>query len=294
MRETFRDIAEHLVDADDRVTILLGDIGVHAFRESMERCPNRVINVGVLEQATIGIAAGFALEGMIPFVHSIAPFLIERTLEQIKVDFGYQELGVNLVSVGASLDYAALGCTHHAPGDVGALLTIPGVQVFLPGTQNELRELMVRTYDNGRLSYFRLSEQTNSISVEAPIGRAVEIVPGGQVAVLAIGPTLDMTLGAVQGLNVAVLYLNSIDSHTGQDLARSLSDYRHVFVVEPYYRGTTLQVLDELLSGSRVSIHCLGLPRAFRREYGSVSQHLEAVGLTEQQLRKQIENLAST
>ena len=105
MRSTFASILEKIIDKDYRVVNVLGDIGVFSFRKSMEKFPDRVINIGILEQSMIGIAAGLSKQGLIPFVHTIAPFMVERALEQLKIDFGYQELGGNFVSVGASSDY---------------------------------------------------------------------------------------------------------------------------------------------------------------------------------------------
>ena len=115
MRKQLVRTVEAVLSEDDRVVLLLGDIGVFGFRNAFERFPHRVYNVGILEQATISMAAGLALEGFIPIFHSIAPFAVERALEQLKIDFGYQRLPGVIISVGASYDYAALGCTHHCP-----------------------------------------------------------------------------------------------------------------------------------------------------------------------------------
>ena len=128
MRKQFVNTFESLISTDENLVLLLGDIGVFGFRNSFTKFPERVMNVGVLEQSTVGMAAGLARMGMNPVIHTIAPFLVERAYEQIKVDFGYQKLGCNLVSVGGSYDYAALGCTHHCPGDVGVLQNIPDIQ----------------------------------------------------------------------------------------------------------------------------------------------------------------------
>jgi transketolase len=291
MRSSFRETTEEILRLDDRTVLLLGDIGVFGFRNSLSAYPERVFNIGVLEQATIGVAAGMAIQGMIPFVHSIAPFLVERALEQIKIDFGYQALGGNLVSVGASLDYAALGCTHHAPGDVGAMMTIPGVQILLPGSSEELDQQLKGYYDNGRLSYFRLSESENSEVVHTEAGDIVEVRPGSVGAVLAIGPTLDIALQAVHGLDVAVFYMNSIDQRTPASLARKLSTYRRLLIVEPYYEGTSLALLDELLSRTPMHVACRGIPRAFHRSYGTKEEHYNAVGLHADGVQGRLERL---
>ena len=133
MRKQLVKTVSDILEKDPRVVLLLGDIGVYGFREAFEKYPKRVYNIGILEQASVGLAAGLALEGMIPIFHTIAPFMVERALEQLKVDFGYQGLGGNFISVGGSYDYASLGATHHCPGDVQILKTIPGAQIFVPG-----------------------------------------------------------------------------------------------------------------------------------------------------------------
>ena len=86
MRKIFAEIVSELLSMDEKVVAILGDIGVHSFRESFIKFPDRVINIGILEQSMIGVAAGLSKGGMIPIVHSIAPFVIERPFEQIKID----------------------------------------------------------------------------------------------------------------------------------------------------------------------------------------------------------------
>ena len=118
MRKQFTKTLQDILYSNKKTCLLLGDIGVFGFRNELTNLPDRVYNIGILEQSTIGTAAGLAKTGLIPFVHTIAPFLVERSLEQLKVDFGYQCLNGNFISVGASYDYASLGCTHHCPGDI--------------------------------------------------------------------------------------------------------------------------------------------------------------------------------
>jgi transketolase len=172
MRKQFPKTVETLMSQNERLVVLLGDIGVFGFRNIFSDYPDRIYNIGILEQSTIGVAAGLALEGMIPVVHTIAPFIVERSLEQLKLDFGYQQLGGNFVSVGASYDYAALGCTHHCPADVSILKSIPEMEIVLPGTAEEFDCLFNQVYDDGRPTYFRLSEQSNKESHVVKFGEA--------------------------------------------------------------------------------------------------------------------------
>jgi transketolase len=121
MRKQFVQTVERLLSEDEKIVLLLGDIGVFGFRNSFQKHPKRVYNIGILEQSTVSLAAGMSMTGLIPVVHTITPFVVERCVEQLKNDFCYQKLGGNFISVGGSYDYAALGCTHHCPADVGIL-----------------------------------------------------------------------------------------------------------------------------------------------------------------------------
>src|SRR5581483_10121172 len=133
MREAVCLEIARLVMQDAEVAAILSDISLPYFKDAFEHAPDRTINVGIMEQTLVGVAAGFALEGFHPIAHTIAPFLVERPFEQLKIDFGYQGLGGTFVGVGGSFDYAVEGATHHSPGDVALVATIPGFEIATPG-----------------------------------------------------------------------------------------------------------------------------------------------------------------
>jgi transketolase len=161
MREQFVKTVEALLATDQRLLVLLGDIGVRGFRNAFKLFPGRIYNIGIIEQSTVSLASGLSMEGFIPLVHTIAPFLVKRVTEQLKNDFCYQGLGGNFVSVGASYDYAALGRTHHCPADVGILKNLPGMEIVLPGTAKEFDLLFRASYSDNKPTYFCLSEWEN-------------------------------------------------------------------------------------------------------------------------------------
>ena len=140
---------------------LLGDIGVFGFRDLFKSYPKRIYNVGILEQSMISMAAGLSNEGMKPIVHTIAPFIVSRAFEQLKIDFGYNKLNGNFVSIGASYDYASLGCTHHCPEDINLMYNIPNMQIVVPGSSEEFDTLFNQSYSNKNPTYFRLSDHEN-------------------------------------------------------------------------------------------------------------------------------------
>ena len=120
MREAFAATATDLLEADERVAIVLADISETLLARAIRHDPLRAVNVGIAEQTMVGVAAGFAMEGFHPIAHSLSPFMAERPYEQLKLDFGYQGLGGTFVGSGGSYDYAGEGATHHSPADASA------------------------------------------------------------------------------------------------------------------------------------------------------------------------------
>ena len=171
MRERAGETAADLLDHDPRVAVVLAEISTGQFGRALRDHPERAVNVGIMEQTMVGVAAGFAMEGFLPVVHTITPFLVERPLEQIKLDFGYQGLQGTFVSVGGSYDYTSEGFTHHSPGDVQVMLTVPGMEVLAPGTPDELDRLFRAAYADGHPTYVRTSIAANAESRPVELGR---------------------------------------------------------------------------------------------------------------------------
>ena len=142
MREAFGATSVELLDDDPRVAVVLADISLAFFATARRRHPDRVVNVGIREQLMVSVAAGMALEGMRPIVHTLTPFLVERPYEQIKLDLGHQGVGAVLVGSGGSYDYAESGRTHQAPADVAVMAALPGMSIHVPGHAAEVEPLL--------------------------------------------------------------------------------------------------------------------------------------------------------
>ena len=128
LRETFARTMLEVGQEDDKLVVLVGDIGHFALQPFARACPGRYYNVGILEPTIVSMSAGLAHAGLYPVAHTIAPFLIERSFEQIKLDFCYQGFGGTLITVGSAFDYSTLGCSHHCYDDfalIGSLVWLP-------------------------------------------------------------------------------------------------------------------------------------------------------------------------
>ena len=287
MRKQLVKTVESIMEQDKRVALLLGDISVFGFKKSFELFPDRVFNIGILEQSTIGLAAGLSMQELIPIVHTIAPFLVERGIEQLKDDFGYQKLGGNFVSVGASYDYAALGCTHHCPGDVGMLRNIPGMEIILPGTAKEFDVLFKESYANGKPTYYRLSENANASDYPVKFGKA-EIVKKGKLAtIIAVGPMLELAMMAADGLDVTILYYTTVIPFDKKIIKENRGSGK-ILLCEPYYAGALLPEILEALSSKPVSVELIGVPLQMMTSYGIPSEHDESMGFTYKNIRRKL------
>ncbi len=285
MRSTFTAVASNIIQSNKNSVLLLGDIGVYGFRDLLTQFPSRAINMGILEQSMIGVAAGYASEGIIPIVHTIAPFLIERALEQIKVDFGYQQLPGNFVSVGASFDYSYLGCTHHCPADVNILSNIPGMNLYIPGHRKEFESHLSRNWDSGDTNYFRLSESENAFEISMSAGEVKKVKNGRHGVVIVVGPYLEQAMSGMQDLDVEIHYVNSIISGKAMNFS-SDSEVKKLVLIEPYYSGALHAKLFSQINSNKFEVLQIGIPREFIRTYGSYEENLENLNLDAKSLRK--------
>ncbi len=144
-----------IMDSDPRVVVLLGDISVFAFKDVMAKYPTRCYNIGILEQSMVSMAAGLAMAGFIPIVHTISPFLVARAYEQIRDDFGFQNLKGTFVGVDVYTTNPNLGLTHSCPEDVVLMNCVPNMQTMIPESAYEFDILLKENYDKG-LNYFRI------------------------------------------------------------------------------------------------------------------------------------------
>jgi len=287
MRKQLVNSVHQLLDDNKDTILLLGDIGIFGFKKSFEDYPNRVYNIGILEQSMISLASGLSSVGFIPIIHTIAPFLVERALEQLKIDFGYQGLNGNFISVGASYDYSSLGGTHHCPGDIQQLLTIPNMEIIIPGSSEELNSLLLQGYNNGNPTYYRLSEFENEESHDVILGQGNLIKKGTLATIICVGNMLTNVIDATNKLDVTILYYTSINPFDEKLLINNFSE--NIIIIEPYYEGGLNYIVNKILVGKKYKLTNIGVPHNFLNNYGSKIEQDEKLGLNSKNLRKRIE-----
>jgi len=158
MRRTFGKVITELADKDDKVIVIVGDIGYRVFDEFREKYPDRFINIGICEQSMIGVSAGIALEGFKPWVYTITPFLIERPFEQIKLDIDEQNVNVKLVGFA---DYPHLGPTHTELDGKEMMKLFHNITSFFPEDGKETREMVSEAYQIDGPAFISLKSDPN-------------------------------------------------------------------------------------------------------------------------------------
>lgn len=294
MRDRFAPVVTRLLDEDPRVAVVLAEIGVDGFGEALRRHPDRVVNVGIREQLLVGAAAGMALTGLRPVVHTFASFLVERPFEQVKLDLGHQGVGAVLVSAAASFDWPAGGYTHMAPGDVALLDTLDGWTVHVPGHPDEAETLVRHAVAAGDDKvYVRLSLQSNARGLPVDGERLRTVREGRSGVVVAVGPMLDAVLDATEGLDVTVLYATTVRPFDAAGLRHATAAAgTDVVLVEPYLAGTSTAAANDALADVPHRVLGLGVGRAELRRYGRIDEHVAAHGLDARSLRARIGRFA--
>lgn len=273
MRKQFKKTLLELAEKDDKIILILGDISVFLLNEFKERFPDRFYNLGICENTLISVTAGLSSQGFRPFVHSITPFITERSLEHIKLNMCYNRFGGNIVSCGASFDYAWDGATHHCHTDLAILRMLPNIEVLQPGSCKELDVLLRSQYANGMTTYFRLTDYPHDIEFPVEFGKGVIVKnKNAKVTVMTSGPILGNVLEACHDLNVNLVYFHTIKP-IDQELILKFKD-TDILVIQDAFG-----LQEAICSVPNLRLQCHGLPDEFCNWYGTLAQIREKVGL---------------
>ncbi len=283
MRRQFKNTITDLAAYDDKIVMIFGDVSVYLFKDFKEKYPDRFYNIGICENTLISVGAGLSSQGLFPFVHTIAPFITERSFEQIKLDMCYNQLGGNIVSCGASFDYAWDGATHHAYTDLAILRLLPDMEVMQPGSVKEVDVLIRSQYNNGHPSYFRLSDNPHNIDIPVTFGKAVVLKNmDSPVTVMTAGPILGNVFEACRQLDVNLVYFHTIKPIDKE----TIESFRHTTIVVVHDAFGLYEAVCEVPDLS-VSYH--HLPDEFCICYGTLHNIRKRIGLDVDSIRKIVE-----
>ena len=283
-----------LARRDPRVYFIGSDLGQATLEPMRLEYPDRFLMEGISEQHIVGMAAGLAMEGKIPYVNTIASFLTRRCFEQVALDVCLENLPVRLVGNGGGLVYAPLGPTHQTVEDLAIFRALPNMTILAPADADEMRRLMPLTLDWPGPIYIRLAKGHDPIVTRpdpAPaIGRALAYHSGADALLVTTGVCLGACLAArdllaARGVEAGVLHVPCVKPFDATTLLEQAETVACVVTVEEHsvvggLGGAVLEILGEARTGRPKRARRLGIPDVFATHYGSQAALMAHFGLT--------------
>jgi transketolase len=202
MRKEFAQHIEKLAVKNDKIIFLTGDLGFMALENVKSAIGDRFINVGVSEQNMISMAASLAYEGLIPICYSIAPFIVYRPAEQIRIDVCLHNLNVKLVGNGGGFGYGIMGATHHAIEDIAVLSCFQNMKCYIPFCNEDIAGTMDQMFASMGPSYLRLGYGLKPSELTLPVFDDIrKLLTGNEITIIGAGPVLINALGALKNYN---------------------------------------------------------------------------------------------
>jgi transketolase len=285
MRNTFLTEVKNIIRKEADTMFFTIDMGTWALEDLFAEYPERAINFGIMEDGLVSVAAGVASQGMIPIIYGGWSFLIERALEQIKLDLVYQEYGANIVGTGAAYEYSKYGYSHYCPEDIAILKAIPGVEIVTPGNKFEFKKLFYASYRNKNTTFFRLTDHVNRWETDVEFGKALCIQYGKKATVIAVGNMLDMVMEVCKNEDVTVLYYTTLAPFDRS----TLDEYRNekILICQPFYKGS---LLNEVYTPGAKIVE-VGFPRDIYRNYGTYEDILRHYNISAKTISYQLRRL---
>jgi len=204
MRNAFIEEITKMAKKDDRIVLLVGDLGYKIFDDFKEKFPKRFFNVGIAEANMVNMAAGLAHAGFKPFVYSIAPFVTLRCCEQIRNNLAYNNKNVVIVGGGAGLTYGHNGPTHHSIEDIALFRPMPNMKILCPGDPFETTACVRYLAEQDGPAYLRLGragEEKVHSGVPLIQGGIKQLAEGNGVTILSTGNMLPTAVKVQKILN---------------------------------------------------------------------------------------------
>jgi len=290
-----------LAKQDERIVLIVGDLGFGVVTPFMEHLPKQFLNAGVAEQNMTGMAAGMALSGKIALTYSIANFPTMRCLEQVRNDVCYHNANVKVVSVGGGFTYGAMGATHHALEDLAVMRAMPGLVVVAPGDPVEATAATRAVIAYSGPCYLRLGKAGEPVVHQSPIdfklGKAIQMREGRDATLISIGGILQNVVRAAEllgreGIETRVLSMHTLKPLDAEAVLAAGRETGAVFTIEEHsviggLGSAVAEVLAEA-DGNKVPFKRIGVSSGFSPHIGSQEYMQDCHGLTEAGIAKTV------
>jgi transketolase len=305
MRSLFNKILLEIAEENDRIYMILADIGYGEIEGFAERFPDRFFNVGVAEQNMTGVACGVAMEGNIAITYSIANFPTLRCLEQIRNDVCYHKVNVKIVIIGGGLAYGALGVSHQSTEDLAIMRALPDMVVVAPADFAEAEAATYAMIEHDGPVYYRCGYKKEPPLHSGPIdfrfGKAIQVSDGADVTLIGTGTVTYRARQAAQllekkGIGARVLSMHTVKPIDTEAVVAAARDTGAILTVEEHnvlggLGGAVAEVLAE--AGIGVPFRRIGLPDSYVHIVGSHDWLLDHYGFSPQAIADRAEEVVA-
>lgn len=301
MRTAFIKELFELAKQDERIVLIVGDLGFGVVTPFMDQLPRQFLNAGVAEQNMTGMAAGMALSGKIALTYSIANFPTMRCLEQIRNDVCYHNANVKVVSVGGGFTYGAMGATHHAIEDLAVMRALPGMFVVAPGDPVEARAAARAVVNYSGPCYVRLGKAGEPVvhesSIDLKLGKSICMREGRDATLISIGGILQNAVRAAarlakEGIETRVLSMHTLKPLDTEAVVAAALETEAIFTVEEHSilggLGTAVAEVLAETEGAKAPLKRIGVPPAFSPHVGTQEYMQGCHGLGEEGIAKTV------
>lgn len=272
-RQVICDTLIELARENRDIVVLTSDSrGSASMTNFAKQLPEQFIEVGIAEQNIVGIAAGLAASGKKPYVASPACFLSMRSIEQVKVDVAYSNTNVKLIGISGGLSYGALGMSHHSLQDIAVMRAIPGMNIILPADRHETRKMVEELVKNNQPAYIRIGRNPVPDVYESgdygfKIGKAVTMVEGEDITIIAAGETVKIAVESAKellqnGISCRVLNMHTLKPLDEEAVIKAAKETGHIITVEEHsiFGGLGAAVSQVVVENCPVPVKILGIP----------------------------------
>ncbi|WP_210530503.1 transketolase family protein [Rubellimicrobium arenae] len=270
-REAWARTLEELAAQDPRIVAVVNDsVGSSKLGGFQKAFPERLINVGIAEQTMVGVGAGLANGGKVPFVSAASPFLTGRALEQVKADVAYSNVNVKLVGQSSGVAYGELGPTHHSLEDLAWLRVLANLTVIVPADPWETAEAIRWAAGHEGPVFIRVSRMPVP-ELDMPgrafrVGRAETVRAGDDLALIACGTTVHLAAAAAdrlaaEGVRARVLNMATVSPIDREAVLEAAATGAIVTVEEANLQGGLGGAVAEITAQARpVPVEMVGFP----------------------------------
>ena len=292
-RDAFETKLRELASEDHRIVAVVNDsVGSSKLNQFGQMFPIRLVNVGIAEQNMVGVGAGLANGGLIPFVTGAAPFLTGRALEQIKADLAYSNQNVKLCGISSGMAYGELGPTHHSIEDVAWLRAIANMTVIVPADPIETAQAVEVAAQTPGPMFIRISRlpvpNVHGPDYQFAIGKAALLREGRDVTLITNGVLVPRALEAAEmlareGVQARVLNMSTVRPLDQEAVLAAAAETGGIVTAEEHtvFGGLGSAVAEVVVQHHPVPMRILGVPGVFAPT-GSEEWLLGHFGLTAQ------------